>query len=69
MCCCFFVVFFGGMGLGHITRTAATIVYGEKPFSNILQNNRNNELMVWYHHRLGLSQFHHMVTIFYTCHI
>ena len=44
----------GGMkvysrGLGHMTKMAATPIYGKKTFKNFhLQNQRANDLVAWY---------------------
>ena len=33
---------------GHMTKMAATPIYGKKPFKNILQNQKADDLGTWY---------------------
>ena len=34
--------------LGHMTKMAATPIYGKKPFKNLLQNQEADDLVTWY---------------------
>ena len=35
-------------GLDHMTKMAATPIYGKNPSKNLLQNKRANDLVAWY---------------------